>query len=166
MTGQTMRRRKATAEPAIGAADAEDARLLALELAGLAPERQIDQIGVRVVLEPGERAPRATVARLWWWQGAWVGGVDCTLVVTDRRLIVRMPDASLGSLWWGSMVGFEADLNRGQVVVDFGDGSPRLLMGSGTAVVAVAGVAALYGIPALSGHPALAPLRQIGPGRP
>ena len=43
-------------EPAIAAADAEHARVLAPEFA---PERQIDQIGLRAVLEPGERALRA-----------------------------------------------------------------------------------------------------------
>lgn len=95
---------------AVLAADADDARLLALELAGLAPARGVDPVALRLVLEPGEFARRATLVRLAWWQGAWVGGVQASVVVTDRRLIVRMPDASLGSLWWGSVVGFEADV--------------------------------------------------------
>ena len=38
-----------------------------------------------------------------------VAGVDCPVVVTDLQLLVRLPDATLGSLWWGAVVGFEAD---------------------------------------------------------
>jgi hypothetical protein len=63
------------------------------------------------------------------------------------------------SLWWGSLVGFEVNLGEDFVILDFGDGRPRALSGSGVALVAVAGVARLYGVGALTTHPALEPLR-------
>ena len=82
------------------------------------------------------------------------------VLITERRLLVRLDTGELVSLWWGSLVGFEADLANGHVVLDFGDGRPRLLSGPAVALVAVAGVGRLYGREALLAHPALAPLRN------
>jgi hypothetical protein len=157
-----MRKRHAP-PPVILAGDADDARRLALELAGSLPLRPIDPMSLGVVLEPGETAYRTTGV---WLRalagGGWSAASWCHVVVTDARLIVRLPDATLGSLWWGSLVGFEADLEQGHVVMDCGDGWPRLLSGSGVATIAVMGVARVYGVEALTHHAALTPLRAMG----
>ena len=143
-----MRMGKRTAAPsAVLVADAEDARALALELAGAQCSPSLDPMEFGVVLEPGETAYRSTAVWLRAKSGAaWTNAAWCHALLTDERLIVRMPDATLGSFWWGSVVGFEVDVDRGHVVLDFGDGWPRLLSGSGVAVIAVLGIARLYGV--------------------
>lgn len=138
-----------------------DARELALELAGVNTPFTIDAMAAGLVLEHGELGRR--VAGLWlrmrlngtWSQPGW-----SQVLITDRRLLVRLHTGELISLWWGALVGFESDLERGHVVLDFGDGRPRLLSGPAVALVAVAGVARLYGPEALLAHPALEPLRH------
>jgi hypothetical protein len=60
-------------------------------------------------------------------------------------------------------VGFDPDIDRGHVVLDYGDGSPRAVSGADAALVAVAGIASLYGVELLTTHPALAPLRRMAP---
>lgn len=153
-------RKHSHAPPAVGPAEAGDARALALELAGLQSGRRIDSMSLGVVLEPGEVPWRAAIS---WLRvrvdGVWSEASWSQVMVTDRRLLVRLASSDLVSLWWGAMVGFEVDLWAGHVVLDFGDGRPRLFSGPAVAVVAVAGVAQLYGIPALMTHPSLAPLR-------
>lgn len=148
------------APPVVGRAEASDARALALELAGLRAERLIDPMSLGVVLEPGEVLRRASMS---WLRvridGLWSEASWSQVLITDRRLLVRLASNDLVSLWWGSMIGFEADLPAGHVVLDFGDGRPRLLAGPAVAVVAVAGVAHLYGKQALVTHSSLAPLR-------
>ncbi|MEP7193581.1 MAG: hypothetical protein ABI903_12020 [Actinomycetota bacterium] len=138
-----------------------DARNLALELAGINTPFTIDAMAAGLVLERGEFGRR--MAELWlrmrlggtWSQPGW-----SQVLITDRRLLVRLDTGELISLWWGSLVGFEADLHRSHVVLDFGDGRPRSLSGPAVALVAVAGVDRLYGPEALLVHPALAPLRH------
>ena len=78
----------------------------------------------------------------------------------DRRLLVRFPTGELVSLWWGSLVGFDAHLGDAYVVLDFGDGRPRLVAGADVSTVAVAGIAHLYGVQALTRHEALTRVRQ------
>lgn len=153
-------RKHLDAPPAIGPAEASDARALALELAGLQSDRPLDPMSLGVVLEPGEVLRRASVS---WLRvridGVWSDASWSEVLITDRRLLVRLASNDLVSLWWGSLVGFDVDLCAGHVVLDFGDGRTRLLSGPAAAVVAVAGVAQLYGIPALVTHPGLASLR-------
>jgi hypothetical protein len=137
-----------------------DARNLALELAGIQPGVSLDPMVAGVVLRPGETLRRLVNA--WLRQRSpdgWTVPSWSQIFVTDQRLLVRLGSGELASLWWGSLVGFEADLVADHVVLDFGDGFPRLLSGPSAAVMAVAGVAALYGPEALAAHPALSPLR-------
>jgi hypothetical protein len=137
-----------------------DARNLALELAGIQPGVALDSMVAGVVLRPGESLRRLLNA--WLRQRSpdgWTVPSWSQIFVTDQRLLVRLGSGELASLWWGSLVGFEADLVGDHVVLDFGDGLPRLLSGPAAAVMAVAGVAALYGAQALATHPALSPLR-------
>ena len=137
-----------------------DARNLALEFAGMEPSGSLDPMVAGVVLQPGESLRRLVNAWLrqrtpeGWTEPSW-----SQVFVTDQRLLVRLGSGELASLWWGSLVGFEADLVADHVVLDFGDGLPRLLSGPSAAVMAVAGVAALYGPAALATHPALSPIR-------
>jgi hypothetical protein len=91
--------------------------------------------------------------------GQWSQASPSQVMITDRRLILRLGSGELASLWWGSVHGFETDLDAGHVVLDFGDGRPRLLSGEATPLVAVAGVAEVYGVPALATHPCLEQLR-------
>ena len=139
-----------------------DARNLALELAGISAPFTIDAMAAGLVLEQGEHGRR--MVGLWlrmrlggtWSQPSW-----SQVLITDRRLLVRLDTGELVSLWWGALVGFEADLEKGNVVLDFGDGHPRLLSGPAVALVAVTGVGRLYGPEAMLAHPALAPLRNL-----
>ena len=136
-----------------------DARHLALEMAG-EPGPRIDTMAVGVVLQDGE-IPRR-VLNVWvsmWLAGEWAPGSTAQVLLSDRRLLVRLDSGELVSMWWDALVGFTADLTAGYVVLDFGDGRPRSISGRGAAAVAVAGVARLYGTAALLTHPALEPLR-------
>ena len=138
-----------------------DARSLALELAGLREALGLDVVRLGLVLEAGEVAHRVLAAWFRWRADVeWSPALWCQVVVTDRRLIVRLPDGALRSLWWGSLTGFEADLVQTHVVLDYGDGRPRLFSGPAVSVIAVAGVAFLYGLEALASHPALESLRE------
>ena len=139
-----------------------DARNLALELAGMNAPFAIDAMAAGLVLERGEFGRR--MAGLWLrvrLGGMWSLPSWSQVLITDRRLLVRLGTGELVSLWWGSLVGFEADLQQGHVVLDFGDGHPRSLSGPAVALVAVAGVGRLYGPEALLVHPALALLRNL-----
>lgn len=153
--------RKRVAAPASAADD--DARSLALELAGMRPLQFVDPVALRLVLEEGESAWRHVTGG--WLRvqtgGQWSQAVPGDTLVTDRRLLLRLATGEVVALWWGSVVGFSPDLAAGHVVLDFGDGSPRALSGPGTPVIAVAGVASLYGLAALTTHPSLDLLRQI-----
>jgi hypothetical protein len=137
-----------------------DARALALELAGMRDAAPINAMAQGLVLEPDELGRR--VAALWLRirvNGQWSPASWSQVLVSDHRLLVRLSGGELVSLWWGSLVGFEVNLGEDFVILDFGDGRPRALSGSGVALVAVAGVARLYGVEALTTHPALEPLR-------
>jgi hypothetical protein len=137
-----------------------DARALALEYAGLRPAGSVDPQPLGVVLRDSEIIRR--VASTWFRvkiDGQWSQASPSQVMITDRRLILRLGSGELASLWWGSVHGFETDLDAGHVVLDFGDGRPRLLSGEATPLVAVAGVAEVYGVPALATHPCLEQLR-------
>lgn len=139
---------------------AQDARGLALEISGLRPERTLDPASLGLDLAPGEKAYR--VMDLWLSElvaGSWSPPVTRPVVVTNDRLIVRMPLGQVESLWWRSLVGFQPDLERCSLILDYGDSWPRSLSGPGIPAVAVVGVATLYGLEALTTHAALAGLR-------
>ena len=162
-----MRGKRRVAEPVdsrvLEASD--DARQLAMEIAGLQPARSVDPVGMRVVLEPEESAWRQ-LDDLWFRvtvDGGWSDAAPGSALLTNRRLLARLRSGEVLSLWWGSLVGFDPDLARSHVVLDYGDGSPRAVSGAGAAQVAVAGIASLYGIEALTTHPALDPIRRMAP---
>lgn len=138
-----------------------DARRLALELGHLAPRSPVPVMQLGVVLEPGEEACRATytwvrVLEDWGWPHAAL----CECLITDRRLLLRMPGGQLACIWWAGLVGLDIRLDQASVVLDFGDHRPRQLAGEGVDLIAVAAVAAAYGVEALISHPALDPLRH------
>lgn len=154
-------KRRASGELDATSVMAPDARELALEYAGLSPAISLDPQLLGVVLRPDESIRRA--ASTWFRvrvNGQWSAASLSQVMITDRRLILRLGGGELASLWWGSACGFEADLDAGHVVLDFGDGRPRLLSGEATPLVAVAGVAQIYGVPALATHPCLEPIRS------
>src|SRR5690242_18723580 len=114
-----------------------------------------------VALRPDETIRRAAAT---WFRvlvdRQWSEASPSQVMITDRRLILRLGSGELASLWWGSLIGFEADLDNGHVLLDFGDGRPRLLSGEAAPLVAVAGVAQIYGVAALATHPCLEQLRS------
>jgi hypothetical protein len=157
----TMRlKRRSSDVPETAPATVADARTLALEYAALHPPESHDPELLGVVLRPGETIRRSVPA---WFrirvEGQWSHTSQSHVMVTDRRLIVRLGSGELASLWWGSVCGFEADLGQGHVVLDFGDGRPRLLSGDSAPVIAVGAVAGIYGVPSLASHPCLEALR-------
>ena len=143
----------------------DDARRLALEIAGLEPAGSVDPVDLRVVLEEGESAWRR-LDDLWLRirvDGVWSDASPGTALLTTHRLLVRLRSGEVIALWWGSLVGFDPDLDHGHVVLDYGDGTPRSVSGFSAAHVAVAGVASLYGVESLTSHPALSALRRPVP---
>ncbi len=155
-----LRRRRAARVPRRSAGE-EDARVLALEVAGLRPEVLIDPMALGLVLGPGEKVYRTM--QLWLSHkapGGWSVPILCPTVVTNERLIVRMPLGGFESLWWRSLVGFDPRLERSTMLLDYGDGFPRRLSGPGVPAAAVVGVAVLYGVAALADHAALECLRD------
>ena len=126
-------RKQAVAERQLAADRAAafvDARNLALELARMQPGSWLDPMVAGVVLQPGESLRR--LVNTWLRQRSpdgWTEPSWSQVFVTDQRLLVRLGSGELASLWWGSLVGFEADLVADHVVLDFGDGLPRLLSG-------------------------------------
>ncbi|WP_457256504.1 hypothetical protein [Pedococcus sp. P5_B7] len=151
----------ASAHGPAGQVAAADACAFALELGGLRAPEHVDVMGLGIVLEAGEHAHRTAWSWVRWRvDGQWSPALWCHVVVTDHRLLVRLPDGTLRSQWWSTLVGFEADLVAGHVILDYGDGRPRLFSGPQAAVLAVAGVAMLYGPEALVSHPALDPIRS------
>lgn len=158
-------RRKIGAPPhppsALAEAAVEDARALALELAGLRAGQAIDPSALGVVLERDEAPLRTVDVWLRWLiDGQWQPAQHCPALVTDRRLVARLAASGLRSFWWGSLVGLTIDLHAGHVVLDCGDGRPRALSGDATPVLAVAAIAGAYGVEALATHEAIAPLRS------
>ena len=107
-------RKQAAAERHIAADRAAafvDARNLVLELAGMQPGASLDPTVAGIVPRPGETLRRLVNAWLrqrtpeGWTEPSW-----SQVFVTDQRLLVRLGSGELASLWWGSLVGFEADL--------------------------------------------------------
>lgn len=154
-----LKRRQSDA-PELAAAVIADARRLALEYAEIHPSQSHDPEQLGVVLRAGETIRRSVPA---WFRiridGQWSQASQSRVMVTDQRLIVRLGSGELASLWWGSVAGFDADLDERHVILDFGDGRPRLLSGESAPVIAVGAVAGIYGVPSLASHPCLEALR-------
>lgn len=149
------------ASSALTTAAVEDARALALELAGLQARQVIDPTGLGIVIEPDEAALRTIQIWLRWLvDGQWQPAQPCPALLTDRRVVARLPTSGLRSFWWGSLVGLTVDLDAGHVVLDCGDGRPRAFSGDAAPVLAVAAIAGAYGVHALATHEAIAPLRS------
>lgn len=140
---------------------ADDARTLALELAGLRPSPVIAPWALGLVVEPDETIlRRVEIWVCWLVDGQWAPPQFCAALVTNRRIVVRLPASGLRSFWWGSLLGLDIDLVAGHVVLDYGDGRPRALSGVSAPIVAVAAVAGAHGVQALATHDAIAPLRS------
>lgn len=149
------------APTALTMAAVENARALVLELAGLRARQLIDPAALGIVLEPDEAPLRTVEVWLRWLvDGQWQPAQRCRALVTDRRLMARLPASGLRSFWWGSLVGLTVDLDGGHAILDCGDGRPRAFSGDATPILAVAAIAGAYGVQALATHEAIAPLRS------
>lgn len=138
-----------------------DARALALELVRGLPMHPIDTMSAGIVLGGGETAFRQVSTWIYTFESpCWATPAPVDVLITDQRLVCRLPAGQLASLPWSGMMGLSIDLADEHVLVDYGDGQPHCFAGSATAVLAVAAVACVCGLPALITHPALGPLRR------
>jgi hypothetical protein len=141
----------------------DDARHLAVELAGGRPTQPIDAMTLGLVLEPDETAFRyvaATISQYNKRVGIWPVPTPIAMLITGRRLIARLPHGAVISFWWTSVVALDVNLEAGQVVLDYGDNEPRAFGGPAVPDIAVATVAAAYGVTAMLRHPGLNYLRS------
>jgi hypothetical protein len=154
-------RRRQQAELAWAAA-CEDARHLAVELAAGRPARPIDAMSLGLVTEPDETAYRYVSAAISQYdkrERLWPFPVPVAVLITDQRLIVRLPRGATFSLWWRGIVALDVDVDAGRVVLDYSDNEPRALGGPAVSDIAVAAVAGVYGVAGMLRHPGLDCLR-------
>jgi len=115
-----------------------------------------------LVIEPDETAYRyvsATISQYDKSVGLWPIPTPVAILITDRRLIARLPHGAAISYSWNSVVALDVNLEVGQVVLDFGDNEPRSISSGALADIAVACISGVYGMNGLLGHPALEILR-------
>jgi hypothetical protein len=167
----TAARRRQQAKLAWAAA-ADDARHLAVELAAARPAQPIDVMSLGLVIEPNETAYRRVTATISQYDkrvGLWPIPTPVAVLITDRRLIARLPHGAVISFWWNSVVALDIDLAGGRVVLDYGDNEPLAIGGPAVAVIGVMAVGTIFGLDGLIRHSALAPLRVsrrgVGSGR-
>lgn len=142
----------------------DDARSLAIELGRGSPSRPFDNLSAGIALAPGESVYRSTKAWLRMQNaGRWGEARAAYVVVSDQRILCRLPDGRWTSLWWNGVVGLQVDLPGEHVTLDYGDGEPMALSGIQAPSIGVAAVAMVHGVEALIRHPALTPLRTPHP---
>jgi hypothetical protein len=149
------------------AAACDDARHLAVELAAGRPVQPIEVMRLGLVIEPDETAYRyvaATISQYDMRAGLWPIPTQVTALITDRRLIARLPHGAVISYWWNSVVALDVNLEIGQVVLDFGDNEPRAIGGPAVAILGVMAIRAIFGLEGLLRHLALVPLRPMQRG--
>ena len=140
-----------------------DARHLAVELAARRPAQPIDVMNLGLVIHPDETAYRyvnATISQYDTSVGLWPIPTPVAILITDRRLMARLPHGAAISYWWNSVVALDVNLEAGQVVLDYGDNEPRAFGGPAVPDIAVAAVAAAYGVTGMLRHPGLNYLRS------
>ena len=156
------RRPAATRRPSGWPAARDDARRLAVEIGRGQPDTPFDAMAAGVVLHPSETAYRQVPIWLFAFDhDHWAAPSPVQAVITDQRLICRLPTWQLATLLWRGAVGLYVDLPRARVTLDYGDGAPVTVAGDAIPMVAVAAVAFTLGPAALLSHPSLACLRQI-----
>jgi hypothetical protein len=144
------------------AAAADDARHLAVELAAGRPAQPIDVMRLGLVIEPDETAYRYLSATITQYDNGvrtWPIPTPVAILITDSRLIARLPHGAVISYWWNSVLALDVNLEVGHVVLDFGDSEPRAIGGLAVATIGVMAVGAIFGLDGLIHHSALAPLR-------
>jgi hypothetical protein len=145
------------------AAACDDARHLAVELAAGRPAQPIDVMRLGLVIDPNETAYRyvaATISQFDMRAGLWPIPTPVAVIMTDRRLIARLPHGAVISYWWTTVVALDVDFAGGHVVLDYGDNEPRAIGGPALATIGAMAIGAIFGVEGLIRHPALAPLRR------
>jgi hypothetical protein len=155
-------KRRQQAELACAAA-CQDARYLAVELATGQPAQPIDVMNLGLIIHPDETAYRYVSATIRQYDKSvdlWPIPTPVAILITDRRLIARLPHGAAISYWWNSVVALDVNLEAGQVVLDYGDNEPRAFGGPAVPDITVAAVAATYGVTGMLRHPGLNYLRS------
>jgi hypothetical protein len=141
----------------------DDARHLAIELAAGRPRWPVDVMSLGLVIEPDEVAYRYVPALLSQFNsasGLWPMPMSVGVLITDRRLVVRLPHGAVISFWWSGILAIDIDIAAARIVLDYGDIEPRLLEGAAAASMAVAAVWGAYGATAMLQHAGLEVLRR------
>lgn len=155
------RRPAETRRPSGWPAARDDARRLAVEIGRGRPDTPFDAMVAGVVLHPSETAYRQVpVWLIAFDHDHWAVPSPVQAIITDQRLICRLPTWQLATLPWRGLVGLHIDLPHAQVVLDYGDGAPVTATGGAVPLVAVAAVAFTCGPSRLLVHPDLRPLRS------
>jgi hypothetical protein len=144
----------------------DDARNLAVELAAGRSAQPIDVMSLGLVIQPDETAYRYATATISQYDnrvGLWPTPTPVAILITDRRLIARLPAGAVISYWWNSVVALDVNLEVGHVVLDFGDNEPRAIGGPAVAILGVMAIGAIFGLDGLIRHSALLPLRPAQP---
>jgi hypothetical protein len=158
---RTLKRQRQQAQLASAVA-CNDARHLAVELAAGRPAQPIDVMRLGLVIDPDETAYRyvtATISQYDQSVGIWPVPTPAAILITDRRLIARLPHGAVISYRWNSVVALDVNLEVGHVVLDFCDNEPRAIGGPAVAILGVIAVGAIFGLDGLIRHSALVSLR-------
>jgi hypothetical protein len=145
------------------AAAYDDARCLAVELAAGRPAQPIDVMNLGLVIHPDETAYRyvtATISQCDNHASLWPIPTPVAVLITDLRLIARLPHGAVISFWWTTVVALDVNLAAERVVLDYGDNEPRAFGGPAVPDIAVAAVAAAYGVKGMLRHLGLNYLRS------
>jgi len=110
------------------AAACDDARRLAVELAAGRPAQPIEVMRLGLLIDPDETACRYVTATISQYDksfGIWPFPLPAAVLITDQRLIVRLPHGAAFSLWWRGIVALDVDVAAGRVVLDYATTSPE-----------------------------------------
>jgi hypothetical protein len=153
----------------------DDARRLAIEIAGNGPRPPVDVYSYGLVPNDGER-PYRVFWMHWHMREIWADNritdpranrefaiwpepQPAHLMLTDQRIACRDLHGELFSMYWNGLSGCQVNMAAERITLDYHDGRAGAFTGTAAPVLAVASVAHLYGTEGLLKHPAIRVLR-------
>ncbi|VEG26815.1 hypothetical protein [Actinomyces howellii] len=112
-------------------------------------------IGAQAIANASARKTAVRMAAHQWREQQWA-----RFIVTDRRLVVRLQDATWLDFWYGAVQAVHPHPPTGMLFLEFRDTSPLRVEGPVAAVAAVAAVWYRHGAEGLRDHPGLSFLRS------